>query len=320
MLAQGLSGVAKDLSKMSAKSAVKLLAPETEGGLFRWVAILTGSKNAVKGAGFFIGAVARGIRFSRQSRDGLIINFSFCCFDPAHANGLTHRPQGRKIQSLSKNANVNWLSLARVFLFGARDVGLLLGSQSTFMRFYRMAAQGNPRAFSNRWLWQFGSSFMGWCRAAHRILRASTRFWCSYPGCRTLGLDADDCTIAYRYFCMRPDATTLNATVVLIALLLFGAIFAVNSSLHSYLILEFNWIACHDGCWFLLHGKCIWTFNGDAFVWDKLSNGGRECVFKHRCIHVDPVGICGRRLIFQRCHCPCRLSMASKRYDAFMRV
>ena len=52
MLAQGLSGVAKDLSKMSAKSAVKLLAPESEGGLFRWVAILTGSKNAVKGLGF----------------------------------------------------------------------------------------------------------------------------------------------------------------------------------------------------------------------------------------------------------------------------
>ena len=56
MVVQGASGVAKDLAKMSSKSAVKLLAPEAEGGLFRWVAALTGSKNAVKGVGFLLGA------------------------------------------------------------------------------------------------------------------------------------------------------------------------------------------------------------------------------------------------------------------------
>ena len=43
MAVQGLSGVAKDLAKMSSKSAVKLLAPTEDAGLFRWVAILTGS-------------------------------------------------------------------------------------------------------------------------------------------------------------------------------------------------------------------------------------------------------------------------------------
>jgi hypothetical protein len=57
MVVQGASGVAKDLAKMSSKSAVKLLAPKEDGGLFRWVALLTGSKNAVKGAGFLLGAV-----------------------------------------------------------------------------------------------------------------------------------------------------------------------------------------------------------------------------------------------------------------------
>jgi hypothetical protein len=56
MAVQGVSGVAKDLAKMSSKSAVKLLAPKEDGGLFRWVALLTGSKNAVKGLGFFLGA------------------------------------------------------------------------------------------------------------------------------------------------------------------------------------------------------------------------------------------------------------------------
>ena len=52
---QALSGIAKDLTKMSSKSAVKLVAGE--GSLFRLVAILTGSKNALKGVGFFVGAV-----------------------------------------------------------------------------------------------------------------------------------------------------------------------------------------------------------------------------------------------------------------------
>ena len=58
MFVQGLSGIAKDLSKMSAKSAVKVLSPDDNQRLFRWVATLTGSKNAVKGLGFFIGAFA----------------------------------------------------------------------------------------------------------------------------------------------------------------------------------------------------------------------------------------------------------------------
>ena len=64
MVTQGVSGVAKDLAKMSSKSAVKLLAPKAEGGLFRWVAVLTGSKNAVKGVGFFLG-----VRLSRGDLD-----------------------------------------------------------------------------------------------------------------------------------------------------------------------------------------------------------------------------------------------------------
>ena len=56
MSAQALSGVAKDLTKMSSKSAVKTVAGDGDGALFRLVAILTGSKNALKGVGFFLGA------------------------------------------------------------------------------------------------------------------------------------------------------------------------------------------------------------------------------------------------------------------------
>ena len=47
MMAQALSGIAKDLNKMSAKSAIKTLIPHNQQGkLYHWVAVLTGSKNA----------------------------------------------------------------------------------------------------------------------------------------------------------------------------------------------------------------------------------------------------------------------------------
>ncbi len=54
--AQALSGIAKDLNKMSAKASVKHFSVDGGEGLFRWVALLTGSKNTLKGIGFFLGA------------------------------------------------------------------------------------------------------------------------------------------------------------------------------------------------------------------------------------------------------------------------
>ena len=123
MLVQGLSGVAKDLAKMSSKSAVKLLAPEA--GLFRGVAWLTGTKNAVKGLGFFLGAgLLAGIGF-RGAVLGMaavlaLILVAVALRMPA---GLPAGRKGAKISGvISRDARINWLSLARVFLFGARDV------------------------------------------------------------------------------------------------------------------------------------------------------------------------------------------------------
>ena len=54
MILQAASGIAKDLNKMSAKTAIKQLVPSDENNkLFKWVALLTGSKNTLKGCGFF---------------------------------------------------------------------------------------------------------------------------------------------------------------------------------------------------------------------------------------------------------------------------
>ena len=248
MFAQGLSGVAKDLSKMSAKSAVKLLAPKSEGGLFRWVAILTGSKNAVKGVGFFVGAVALGTFGFHAVIQGMALFLSVILLVLLFRLpvGLPTRRKDAKFKEvLSKNANVNWLSLARVFLFGARDVWFVVGIP---IYFYAVLSDGSTEGNRNAFF-LIGGFMAIWIILygfvqgnAHRILRATTR------GSSALIQDAARwawmllivpiCLSVFLY--MRPDATTLNATVVVIGLLVFGAIFAVNSSLHSYLILEFS--------------------------------------------------------------------------------
>ena len=122
---------------MSSKSAVKILAPTEQGGLFRWVALLTGSKNAVKGLGFLLGA-------------GLLATVGFVWAVLAMAAVLAAilvavllamppgLPKGRKgakfSEVFSKSANVNWLSAARVFLFGARDVWFVVASRSISTR------------------------------------------------------------------------------------------------------------------------------------------------------------------------------------------
>ncbi|ADE85816.1 MFS transporter permease [Rhodobacter capsulatus R121] len=131
MAVQGVSGVAKDLAKMSSKSAVKLLAPSGEGGLFRWVAALTGSKNAVKGLGFFLGAALLalvGFKPAIWGMAGLLaaILIAVVAFLP---KGLPGKMKSDEAWGgwRSQDPQVNRLSLARMFLFGARDVWFVVG-------------------------------------------------------------------------------------------------------------------------------------------------------------------------------------------------
>ena len=151
MLVQGASGVAKDLTKMSSKSAVKLLAPKEEGRLFRWVALLTGSKNVVKGCGFLLGAgllASVGFLWSIVGMAfvlGLILVTLLLFMPPGLSKG---RQKAKFSEVFSKSHNVNWLSAARVFLFGARDVWFVVGIP---IYFYAVlsdgTATGNYEAF-----------------------------------------------------------------------------------------------------------------------------------------------------------------------------
>ncbi len=248
MIVQGASGVAKDLAKMSSKSAVKLLAPTEGGGLFRWVAVLTGSKNAVKGLGFLLGA-AMLATLGFQAAIILmavvlaVILFAVIRFMPP---GLPKGRKGAKFSEVfSKSANVNWLSAARVFLFGARDVWFVVGIP---IYFYAVLSGGTEEG--NRVAFFMIGTFMafwiilyGVIQAnAPKILRASdrsegdliraARSWAAMLFCIPAAL-----TLAV-LLSTGPE-TWLTITLV-VGLLVFAAVFAVNSSLHSYLILAFT--------------------------------------------------------------------------------
>lgn len=248
MLVQGASGVAKDLAKMSSKSAVKLLAPSQDGALFRWVAILTGSKNMVKGAGFLLGAVllaTLGFVWAVLGMAAILAAILLAVLI-AMPPGL---PKGRKdtkfSEVFSKSPNVNWLSAARVFLFGARDVWFVVGIP---IYFYAVLSDGTTEG--NRAAFFMIGTFMavwvilyGLVQAnAPRILRASQRSEADLIGAaRTWGwgLAAVPVMLTLAAITATEQQMWLTLTLV-IGLLIFGAVFAVNSSLHSYLILTFT--------------------------------------------------------------------------------
>ncbi|SFR53227.1 hypothetical protein SAMN04488005_2640 [Yoonia tamlensis] len=247
MLVQGLSGVAKDLAKMSAKSAVKILAP-SGGGLFRWVAILTGSKNAVKGAGFLLGAALLALAGFVPAVLGMaailcVILIGVMIGMPA---GL---PVGRKdakfTEVWSKNRNINWLSFARMFLFGARDVWFVVGIP---IYFYAVLSDGSHAGNRNAFF-MIGTFMAVWTilygvvqGAAPRILRAAKRSEADMLGQSkrwVVMLGVVPVVLALAVWVAPAPSAPLTATVIA-GLLIFGAIFAVNSSLHSYLILHLS--------------------------------------------------------------------------------
>ena len=248
MVVQGASGVAKDLAKMSSKSAVKLLAPSEDGGLFRWVALLTGSKNAVKGLGFLLGAALLATLGFVWAVIGMAVFLAVILVAVliAMPPGLPKGRKGTKFSEVfSKSSNVNWLSAARVFLFGARDVWFVVGIP---IYFYAVLSDGTVAG--NRTAFFMIGTFMavwvilyGFVQAsAPRLLRASTRaegdlvraargwLW---------ALTAIPAALTAASFAADGPEVWLTTSLVL-GLLVFGAIFAVNSALHSYLILAFT--------------------------------------------------------------------------------
>ena len=234
---QALSGIAKDLTKMSAKSAVKVLVPEDDQSrLFKWVAVLTGSKNALKGAGFFLGGFllsAFGFRGGLAAMAGgvLIVLVAVLAALPGSIG------QARKKQTFkgifSNSAGINRLSLARMALFAARDVWFVV-SVPIFLATVLGWSFTQVGGFMALWVIGYG----GVQSLAPVVLSKVTGGKAPGPGvAAALGLGLAGVTA------MIPIGLQLAsrpAFVMLGGLTLFGIVFALNSSVHAYLVLTYS--------------------------------------------------------------------------------
>ena len=253
MAAQALSGIAKDLNKMSAKSSIKLLVPKTnilneqlinqsehsnEGKLYHWVALLTGSKNTLKGVGFFLG----GLLLTLFGFQAALLIMAVVLFGVwLMSLWLLKKDLGRAknkakfSEIFSKSPAINILSAARMFLFGSRDVWFVVALPVYL-------------AVTFNWDdWWVGGFMASWVIGYGVIQAIAPRI--TGKSKQQAKHETPDGRAALKW------ATLLSVTpliiiaglhfnfypkeILIVGLLIFGAIFAINSSLHSYLIVSY---------------------------------------------------------------------------------
>jgi predicted MFS family arabinose efflux permease len=235
VLAQGVCGVAKDLTKTASKSAIKITAGEASGQLFKWVAWFTGSKNAMKGVGFFLGGLLldllgfRGALWAMAALLGVVLVAVLASLPPMMGKSRASK-SAREL--FAKNRAINLLAAARVVLFGARDVWFVVGVPVfLYASGWTFTMVGGFLA-----LWTIGYGLVQ-AIAPSLVKRSSDGLSTEVPAARLWsGLLA-----------LVPIALALAVTfsvpqltwVVVIGLGVFGFAFAVNSSVHSYLILAY---------------------------------------------------------------------------------
>ncbi|MBW0147925.1 organoarsenical effux MFS transporter ArsJ [Marinobacter arenosus] len=231
MAAQALSGIAKDLNKMSAKSGIKLLVPDTEQGkLYKWVAVLTGSKNTLKGVGFFLG----GVLLMTAGFQGAVVAMAAALSLIWLASlFLLKRELGKSkakpkfTDLLSKSRPINVLSAARLFLFGARDVWFVVA-----LPVYLHAVFG--------WdFWQVGGFMACWIIGYGLIQTQAPRLTGDLTGKAPAILWAALLAVVPAGIAIGLGTSIPPQLTVVGGLLLFGVLFAINSSLHSYLIVSY---------------------------------------------------------------------------------
>ncbi|MBD2102134.1 organoarsenical effux MFS transporter ArsJ [Leptolyngbya sp. FACHB-261] len=236
MAAQALSGIAKDLTKMSSKSAIRLVVPQdAQSSLFKWVAILTGSKNALKGVGFFVGAALLAslgfVKALLLMAGGLFLLLLTGVLLPKGMGKIKAKVKFKQL--FSKSEEINILSAARFFLFGSRDVWFVVGLP-VFLRSSLGWSFMQVGGFLACWVIGYGTiQFL-----APNLLRLlgsgqppqarTIQFWTSFltavPAAIALALQLG----------VSPTLTIVGG------LALFGVVFAFNSAVHSYLVLAFT--------------------------------------------------------------------------------
>jgi len=249
MIAQALSGIAKDLNKMSAKSSIKSLAADHDGTLYKWVTLLTGSKNALKGVGFFLGAVLLetvGFTNAMWIMAGMLsiaLVVSLLYLDGSVGKS---QQKAKFSEMFSKSEAINWLSAARLFLFGARDVWFVVA-----LPIYLQSVLGWSHTEVGTYiaLWIIGYGFIQ--AGTPKIMQFSSKL-------NLLGSGADKLEGKHGNEVNPTSATAMKlaATLMLVPLImawqlsvnpqwviiiglgLFGLLFALNSAVHSYLIVS----------------------------------------------------------------------------------
>ena len=233
MAAQALSGIAKDLNKMSAKSSIKMLVAQgQEDTLFKWVAILTGSKNALKGIGFFLGGVLlttlgfKGSMVFMATVLALVWLFSMIVLKKDLGKAKT-KPKFTDI--FSKSPSINILSAARLFLFGARDVWFVVALPVFLSQIFNWD-HWQVGGFLALWVIGYGivQSFAPKLIKTNKPLSPAqqTVKWASLLAVSPLAI-----ALALHF------GWWIEVSLI-VGLLIFGVLFAINSSLHSYLIVS----------------------------------------------------------------------------------
>ncbi len=234
--AQGVAGVAKDFTKTASKSAIKATAQQGAGELFRWVAWFTGSKNATKGLGFFVGGLLlQTVGFA----PALWLMAAMLAAVLAAVAALLPPALGRAKASktfrefFAKSRAVNLMAAARVVLFGSRDVWFVVGLP--------VFLYGHGWAFLQvagfLALWTIGYGAVQ-ALAPALVARSPDGLSREVPEARLWGamlaaIPAALAAVLASTSLARPDLVIAGGLVV------FGVAFAVVSSLHSYLVLAY---------------------------------------------------------------------------------
>ena len=268
MTSQALSGIAKDLTKMSSKSAVKLLAPDNQGSLFKWVALLTGSKNALKGAGFLLGGLLlTQLGFTGAlwfMAAGLLIVLLASIFFLNQDIGRS-KQKVKFSQLFSKSPAINWLSAARTFLFASRDVWFVVAL---------------PIFLTEHLQWNFNQvgSFMAAWVIGYGIVQASApRFARSQQLNRGASVWVFALVVTTLVLATLIQLAISPVLTLIIGLAVFGIIFAINSAVHSYLVLAFtsqDQVSLNVGFYYMANacGRLLGTLlSGVIFLWGGLT-------------------------------------------------
>jgi len=288
MAMQGLSGIAKDLTKMSSKSYIKMVVPDNDqAGLLKWVAILTGSKNTLKGVGFFLGGFLL-----------VTLGFGGACLSMATALAITWtasmvalpKAPGKSQSDLSlknlvpEDARLKWLSCARLFLFASRDAWFVVALPIFLTQSLGWSHEAVGGFLA---LWIIGYGLVQAAAPAFVKKRSNPESSSKIP------ITAKDLA-QWNIYLLLPLVGILigietgldQAMVLIVGLVVFALIFAINSALHSYLVIAYaeeDKIALSVGFYYMSNaaGRLLGTLiSGALFEWAGLGSVGLSaCIF-----------------------------------------